>query len=247
LTGTQNDDTLRWYGRRRGHKLRPGRQALIDELLPHLRLTAPAAAGALLDLAAAFSGPVTDIWLEIGFGAGEHLAAQARNHPDVGFIGCEPFVNGVAGLLNRVEKDGLANVRIFDDDARKLFPFLPDAGIGRVFSLFSDPWPKKRHHRRRFIATETLDALARFLKDGAEFRFASDHRGYVRWTLEHLIRHPDFSWPAKSKRDWTNLPPDWVETRYEKKAKNHGAQPVYLCFRRRSRVREGGGKIAKNH
>ncbi len=228
------DDRLRWYGRRRGHKLRKGREELLRNLLPRLRV-APPESGSRLDFAVVFHQTVTDVWLEVGFGAGEHLAAQARAHPQVGMIGCEAFVNGVASLLAHIRKDNLANIRIFDDDARLLFDALPDAGIGRAFVLFSDPWPKKRHHRRRFISPENLDALARLLKDGAELRFASDHMEYVRWTLEHVTAHPWFSWPARTKRDWLQRPEDWFETRYEAKALSRGARCVYLRFVRRPR------------
>ena len=246
MTNNAPQETLRWYGRRRGHKLRPGRQALVDTLLPRLRLEPPAE-GCFLDLAAAFPDPVLDVWLEIGFGAGEHLGAQAKARPEIGFIGCEPFINGVAGLLCWIERDNLANARIFDDDARRLLDFLPDASVGRVFALFSDPWPKKRHHRRRLISGHTLDGLARILKDGGELRFASDHMGYVRWALERVIRHPDFHWPARSYRDWAEPPSDWVQTRYEKKAKAQGLRPVYLRFLRRPRGPHGNGEIAENH
>lgn len=229
------ENRLHWYGRRRGHKLRPGRQALIDNLLPRLRFEPPPDGG-IIDLAGAFASSVRDVWLEVGFGAGEHLAAQAEAHPDVGFIGCEPFINGVASLLKHVESRGLANVRVYDDDARRLFPSLPDAAIGRVFALFSDPWPKKRHHRRRFINNDTLDHLARIMKDGAELRIASDHAGYVAWALERVSGHPAFARPARSRRDWTEPPPGWVETRYERKARKQGLTPVHLCFRRRRRA-----------
>lgn len=246
MTEPKPETPLRFYGRRRGHKLRPGRQALIGSLLPGLRLSPPPG-NESLDLQAAFPDPVTDIWLEVGFGAGEHLAELAKAHPDIGFIGCEPFINGVASLLSRIEKNGLTNIRIFDDDARKLIPSLPDASIGRVFVLFSDPWPKKRHHRRRFISDETLDALARTLTDGAELRLASDHGGYVSDTLELMTRHSAFCWEARSKKDWNQPPEDWIETRYERKAKKQGDRPVYLRFSRRPRVPEGGAKNAENH
>ena len=244
MTAAGQEQRLHWYGRRRGHKLRPGRQALIDRLLPRLRV-APTAADPI-DLTALFDGRCRDFWLEVGFGAGEHLAAQAAAHPDVGFIGCEPFVNGVAALLSHVERDGLANVRVYDDDARRLFAALPDAGLGRVFALFSDPWPKKRHHRRRFIGPESLDELARVMKDGAELRLASDHMGYVRWALWHVTRHADFAWAAGTRRDWAEPPPDWVETRYERKAARQGARPVYLRFLRRPRAPSGPGKNVKS-
>ena len=194
MTGGAGHDSggrLRWHGRRRGHALRKGRQTLIEKLLPRLRM--PAAVGAApTDLAPLFPKTVEDVWLEVGFGAGEHLLEQARLHPAVGMIGCEPFVNGVAALLAGVERDGLSNVRVFDDDARLLLPRLPDAAIGRVFVLFADPWPKKRHHKRRFLAEENLDALAQVMKDDAELRFASDHMEFVRWTLDKVTRHPAF-------------------------------------------------------
>ena len=245
MTDRHPERDFHWYGRRRGHKLRPGRQSLIDDALPGLRVVPPAGGG-MLDPAAAFAGPVRDVWFEVGFGSGEHLAGQAARHPDVGFIGCEPFINGVATLLSHVEKHGLANVRIYDDDARRLLPALPDASLGRVFALFSDPWPKKRHNRRRFIAAETLDQLARVMKDGAELRLASDHMGYVRWALLLLVRHPAFAWPAGSSRDWSERPADGVETRYERKALKQGAKPVYLRFLRRPRSPAGAGKSGES-
>ncbi len=230
-------DGPQWYGRRRGHKLRPNRQALIDILLPDLKIALPD--GGVLDPEAAFPATVRDIWLEVGFGSGEHLAAQARSHPDIGFIGCEPFINGIASLLSLIDRDGLDNVRIFDDDARKLFQALPEAVLGRVFALYTDPWPKKRHHRRRFISVETVEILIRLMKDDARLFLASDHMGYVGWMLEHLTRRPELEWQARSKRDWMKPPSDWVETRYEKKAKAKGLAPAYLCFTRRARGADG--------
>jgi len=223
----------RYYGRRRGHRLKPGRRSLYETLLPAVRVTVPERGP--LDLVRLFDRPVTDVWCEIGFGAGEHLAAQAARHPSVGFIGCEAFVNGVASLLRHLKATDIANVRIFDDDARQLLDALPEASIGRLFVLFPDPWPKKRHHRRRLIQTETLDRFARALKDGAELRFASDDMGYVRWTLERVIRHPAFAWPAKGPRDWRERPSDGIETRYETKARRQGRACVFLQFVRRPR------------
>ena len=235
MSANIRDETLRWYGRRRGHKLRPGRQALIKALLPRLRLELPPA-GATLDFEGAFERSVSEVWLEVGFGAGEHLAAQAGARPDIGFIGCEPFNNGIAGLLSLIESEGITNVRVFDDDARKLLPCLPEASIGRIYALFTDPWPKKKHHRRRFIGDQTVGELARVLADGGELRLASDHGGYVEWMLERVARHPDFSFPAQSKGDWTDPPAYWVETRYERKARKQGLKPVYLRFLRRPRT-----------
>jgi len=230
VTGEKNHDGPQWYGRRQGHKLRPSRQALIDQRLPDLRIVLPE--DGVLDPQTVFSKSLRDIWLEVGFGGGEHLAAQARANPDIGFIGCEPFINGVANLLSLIDQGGLTNVRIFDDDARKLFAALPGAVFGRVYALYTDPWPKKRHHRRRFISDDTTDSLVRLMKDGAELRLAHDHMGYVGWMLEHLTGRPELQWQAKSKRDWVEAPPDWVETRYEQKAKARGLRSAYLCFKR---------------
>ena len=234
MTGRPRPDRPRWYGRRRGHKLGKGRQYLLDTLLPRLRLLPPE--DGFLNLYSVFPKPPEDIWLEVGFGGGEHFAAQARAYPGIGFIGCEPYVNGVAALLARVEGEGISNIRIYDDDARLLFERLPDACFGRVFILFSDPWPKKRHRRRRFIGAETLGDLARLMKDGAEVRFASDDEDYVAWTLEHFIRHSCFAWTARRPRDWRRRPHNGFETRYEIKALARGASCFYLCFIRRSRA-----------
>ena len=237
MAGRNNCEEPQWYGRRRGHKLRPNRQALIDTRLPELRIELPNAGR--INLEGVFSAPVRDIWLEVGFGGGEHLAAQARRHPDIGFVGCEPYVNGVASHLSLIERDKLTNIRIFDDDARKLFRVLPDAVFGRVYALYSDPWPKKRHHRRRFIADETVDTLIRLMKDDAKLRLASDHMGYVSWMLEHLSRRPELEWRARTKQDWANPPSDWIKTRYEEKADKKGLSSAYLCFSRRPREISG--------
>ncbi|NQV48601.1 MAG: tRNA (guanosine(46)-N7)-methyltransferase TrmB [Rhodospirillaceae bacterium] len=220
---------LDWHGRRHGKKLRPGRQVLIDGVLPRLRFDLPD------DPGAAFGGEASDIWMEIGFGGGEHLAGQALAHPEIGFIGCEPFVNGVASLLSLVDAGGIGNIRVYDDDARPLLNSLPDASIGRVYVLFADPWPKKRHHKRRFIGAENLGRLARVMKDGAELRFASDHSEYVGWALERLSQHPDFDWTARSAVDWRQPPADWTPTRYEQKALNGGQRCTYLSFLRAKR------------
>ena len=230
------DETGRplWYGRRYGHKLRPNRRRLMETLYPRLRVAVPAD-GAELDPAALFDRPMSEIWLEIGFGAGEHLAGLAARRPDVGFIGFEPFVNGVASLLSRVDEAGLDNVRVFDDDARLLLGRFPAASVARIFLLFADPWPKRRHWRRRFVQEETLDEFSRILVDGGRFVFASDHMGYVRWTLEKAHRHAAFRWLAERRRDWAEAPADWIQTRYEKKALSRGERPIYLAFARASR------------
>jgi tRNA (guanine-N7-)-methyltransferase len=223
-----------WHGRRRGRRLRPRRQDLLTGLLPRLRVPLPPA-GAALNLAGLFPQPPSQVWLEVGFGSGEHLVEQARRHPEIGFIGCEVFVNGVAALVGQVERLKLANVRIFDDDARLLLAVLPEASIGRAFLLFPDPWPKTRHAKRRFIGPANLATMAHILADGAEFRIATDDVGYVRWTLQHLVGHPDFCWRATRPEDWRNPPEDWVQTRYQGKAVRSGRQPVFLRFQRRPR------------
>ena len=224
------------FGRRRGRRLRAGRRRLIDTLLPSLQVTIPATG--IIDISAMVGEAFEyrDVWLEIGFGLGEHLISQARHHPDVLLIGCEPFVNGVSGLLRMIEADGTSNIRLHDDDARILLDVLPEACIGRLFLLFPDPWPKRRHHKRRLVSPANLDTLARVLKDGAEFRFATDHSGYARWTLWHVINHPALEWPAKSPDDWRVRPGDWPATRYEKKALGEGRKSIYLTFQRRVRA-----------
>ena len=229
----------RLYGRRQGRKLRPHRQGLIETRLPEARLALEPPG--TIDPARLFPFTPRAIRLEVGFGAGEHLAHQAKNNPDVGFIGCEPFVNGVAALLARVAADNLANVRVLDDDARLLFGRFPDASFERVTVLFPDPWPKTRHHRRRFIQTESLDEIARMLIDGGELRFATDHKEYARWTLALALRHPAFAWKAQGPRAWRVRPADSIQTRYEEKALKRGETCVYLAFQR---VPRGAGGLS---
>jgi tRNA (guanine-N7-)-methyltransferase len=224
-------DALRTYGRRKGHRLSARKQALLDTLLPRLRLgldTAPPA-----DLATVFDVPVTAVALEIGFGAGEHLAWQAAHHPDCGFIGCEVYINGVAALLAHIEEASLDNIRIHDGDARALLAWLPDAAIARAYVLFPDPWPKKRHHKRRLISPETLAELARVMKPGAELRIASDIPDYVRTSLLAARQSGAFAWTAEGPSDWRQRPPDWPQTRYERKAVREGRRCSYLTFARR--------------
>lgn len=216
-----------FYGRRHGRRLRAGQQALLDERLPDLAI----AADGPVDPATLFPGR-RRFELEIGFGGGEHLAAAAARHPDTGFVGCEAYVNGIARLLAAIEREGLDNIRIWPDDARLLLPSLPDATFARIHLLFPDPWPKARHARRRLVGAESLDAFARLLADGGELRIASDDMGYVRWTLEHAMRHPDLAWTARRPDDWRTPPPDWPGTRYERKALAAGRRPAYLVFRR---------------
>lgn len=188
-----------------------------------------------LDPAHLFQPPVDTVWLEIGFGAGEHLAWQAAAHPGIGFIGCEPFVNGVGALLAEIERTSLANVRIHDDDARPLLGALAPGSIGRCFILFPDPWPKQRHHKRRLIGPATVDALARVLADGAELRVATDDPAYLAWILAVVRAHGAFAWVVTGPADWRVRPPDWPATRYELKAREAGRMPSFLRFKRRPR------------
>lgn len=227
----RHSDKPRFYGRRSGKKLNKGRKALVEDVLPQLRL-APDCLEGLTELSGLFDGGPQQIWMEIGFGAGEHLAGQAERHPDISFIGCEPFINGVAAFLSHRAEKNLNNVRLFDDDARLLLDCMPDCSIDRLYLLFADPWPKKRHHFRRFVNPDNLDRLARILKPGGAFIYASDHMGYVRWTLDRVTRHEAFDWPAESRQDWQR-PDDWIETRYEKKARAQGIIPAYLKFIRK--------------
>ena len=223
------------YGRRHGHRLRAGRARLLAERLPELSLEAPASGEPPLDPATLFAPEIRAVWLEIGFGAGEHLAAQAAAHPHIGIIGCEPFVNGVAALLSQIDDQGLDNVRIYPDDVMGLIGGLAEASLARAFILFPDPWPKTRHHKRRLVQGPVLDALARLLIDGAELRLATDHPGYARWMVDRCRRHAAFEWTARRADDWRVRPDDWPETRYEAKARAAGRNGMFLTFRRRCR------------
>lgn len=214
------------YGRRKGPKLSAHQDRLIETLLPELTLRLEPGA----DPKTYFSG-VTDVWLEVGFGAGEHLLWQAEHHPNVGMIGAEPYISGVAKLLSKLDEAPLSNIRLHSDDARDIIEALPDSSIGLVFILFPDPWPKTRHHKRRFVQTALLDALARVMRPGAEFRFASDDAPYFEWTLERICAHPAFAWAAASSADWLTRPDGWPQTRYE--AKELHGKPAYLKAVRR--------------
>ncbi len=215
------------YGRRKGPRLSPHQQSLREGLLPRLRLSLDK----LLDPRSAFGNPVDDVWLEVGFGGGEHLFEQAKANPRVGMLGAEPYESGVAKLLSKLDgenSDVISRIRIHEGDARDIIAALPNASLGCVFILFPDPWPKTRHHKRRFVQMELLDQLARVMRAGAELRFASDDAGYLAWALERLTAHPKFAWAARSRSDWTTRPAGWPQTRYEAKAL-HGP-PAYLLF-----------------
>jgi tRNA (guanine-N7-)-methyltransferase len=212
--------------------LRQGRRGLIESLLPRIAITLPEPPA--LDPKILFAAPPPAVWLEIGFGGGEHLAAQAEQHPRVGFIGCEVFENGIARLLGDIARRDLDNIRIFADDARLLLDCLKPSSIGRVFVLFPDPWPKQRHHKRRLVAPATLDRLAIVMQPGAELCLATDDRDYLVWMLAHVTAHPAFVWAARTPADWRERIPDWPATRYEQKARAAGRTPVFLRFIRRA-------------
>jgi tRNA (guanine-N7-)-methyltransferase len=214
---------LRTYGRIRSRAIKPRQAALMETLLPRLRVPAGAFDPKMLTPAA------REVWLEIGFGGGEHMAAQAQRHPDVLILGAEPFQNGVASALRHIDELGLANARLHDGDARELLAHLPDQSLARVFILFPDPWPKARHHKRRLVNPETLDELARVLKPGGALRFASDWADYVDWALAHILACGHFRWTAGRADDWRKAPADHVTTRYEEKRLGDCA-PVWLDF-----------------
>ncbi|MFQ5971438.1 MAG: tRNA (guanine(46)-N(7))-methyltransferase TrmB [Alphaproteobacteria bacterium] len=222
----------RYYGRRHGRALRPGRRRLLRELLPRLRIDIDAEGGPV-DPNQLFDFEARAIWLEIGSGSGEHVAWQAERAPDFGFIAAEPYINGVASLLSRIATGKLRNIRILPDDVRPLLKRLPGCSIDRIFVLFPDPWPKARHRDRRLISRDTLDELARIMRPGAELRLATDDMGYLRWMLRHLVDHPDFEWLARRPNDWRARPKDWPQTRYELKTRREGRDAAYLRFRRK--------------
>ncbi len=216
------------HGRRHGHALRRAQAALVEDLLPKLSLPE---AGELSSHE--LFGDARPLWLEIGFGKGEHLGWQAAENPDVGFIGCEPFINGIVGALAEVRDRGLSNVLLHMDDARDVLDRLPDASVSRIFLLHPDPWPKARHARRRFINPEPLDQIARVLKPGGEFRLGTDDPTYCRWSMMIMNAREDFEWTARSADDFLVRPDDWPQTRYEAKARKAGREVWYFQYRRR--------------
>lgn len=218
-----------FFGRRKGKALREHQGWLIDEMLPRLRLPE----GPIADPAALFARPVTAVRLEIGFGGGEHLLARMRERPDIGFIGVEPFVNGMAKFLATVERENLGNIRLWDGDAALLLPRLPEASLAGVDLLYPDPWPKRRQRKRRFVSDATLEAIARVLVPGGLFRFASDIDDYVGWTLARLLRSDKLAWIDERAEDWRQPYPGWVRTRYEAKAVLASRGTSYLTSSRR--------------
>ncbi len=223
-----------FYGRFKGKTLRPSQETYLEEDLAKL------SPGAVdwdvnpdrqpIDLKSLFGD--REVWLEIGFGGGEHMVHQAVQNPQAGIIGCEPFINGVAMLLGKIRAAEAQNVAVYPGDARNMFDVLPEESVSRAFLLYPDPWPKARHHRRRFVTQEHLEPLAKVLKKGAIFRVATDIPDYVRQTLEEVPR-AGFEWLAEGPEDWRRPWEDWISTRYEQKALREGRVPHYLTFRRK--------------
>lgn len=239
------DGLNRLWGRRQSFKLSARQQQLFESLLPRVQIALlDSSVPGSIDPAEFFaeapsSSPLpangARVSLEIGFGGGEHLCAWAKCHPDEGFIGAEHFVNGLAKMLTHIEEERLSNIRLFAGDARKLVAALKDASLDRVFLLFPDPWPKKRHHKRRYVQAETLREIARVLKDGGTLRIASDIAAYIEWTVEHMAERPEFVRTAASLENPHERPADWPPTRYEQKAVREGRTAIYLDFRRAPR------------
>ena len=198
-------------------------------LLPRLRISI---GGHAFQPRSLFGPSVSEIWLEIGFGGGEHLASLASRRPEIGFIGAEPFLNGIAKLLIAIEDQRLANIRIFDGDGRQLLANLEAASIDRLFILYPDPWPKRRHEKRRLLDARTVSELYRVMRPGAELRLATDSADYLGWSLRNVLAHGGFVWLAEGPQDWRRPPADWCQTRYEAKALSEGRRPIYLGFSR---------------
>ena len=222
-----------FYGRFKGKTLRPNQKEFLEEDLEAL---SPGPVGwdvnpdrEKLDVNALFDG--RPLWLEIGFGGGEHLVHMAKTYPEIGIIGCEPFINGVAMLLGKIREAGVTNLKVHPGDARNLFDVLPDGSVERAFLNYPDPWPKKRHHRRRFVTQEHLQPLAQVMAEGSEFRVATDIPDYVRQTMQEVPK-AGFEWLAEGPSDWREPWRDWISTRYEQKALREGRTPHYMTFRR---------------
>ncbi len=216
------------YGRRKGKRLTARHESLIAKVLPAVAVDVSQP----IDRAALFEAPVAALWLEIGFGSGEHLAALARAHPAAGFIGCEAFHNGVAKALALIEEGGLKNVRLYEGDARAVIEALPDGALDGVYLLYPDPWPKRRQRKRRFLSDEILQRLARVMRPGAELRFATDIDDNAGWTLARILRSRHFSWTPATARDWREPWQGWSGTRYETKALREQRKPAYFTFLR---------------
>jgi tRNA (guanine-N7-)-methyltransferase len=219
-----------FFGRRKGHALKPRQAALFDTLLPRIALDLAKPAPA--DLRTLFDKPLDAVRLEIGFGGAEHLIVQAQAHPQSGFIGTDAFINGVAKALVAIDAHKLSNIQLYFGDASELLDWLPGAALTRIDLLYPDPWPKRRHWKRRFLQDDSLKRLARILKSGGELRFATDIADYAAYALARVLRSPDFVWTAERADDWRKPWADFSGTRYEAKARREGRAPAYFIFRR---------------
>jgi len=228
--GTKAQKPRAFFGRRKGHALRTGQASLIDSLLPGLSidLTQPATG----DLCSLFSVPIKKIRLEVGFGGGEHLLNEAKSNPEIGHIGCDPYLNGMAKLLAAIRTTDIKNIRLHPGDALEILDWLPEKTLDRVDILYPDPWPKRRHWKRRFISEERVKRIARVLSPGGEARFATDIASYAEWALARFTRSAFFSWTAEQADDWRKPWCDFPGTRYETKAIRQGRRPIYLRFQR---------------
>lgn len=219
-----------FFGRRKGHKLRNHQADLIGQLLPHLALDLASADAS--DPASLFNAPVSEVRLEIGFGGGEHLIAEALAFPQTGFIGCEPYVNGMAKILAQIEAHNIGNIRLFAGDAAELLAWAKPSAFTRIDLIHPDPWPKRRHWKRRFVQDATIAEMSRILRSDGEFRFVCDIDGYCAWTLMHMQRSNRFAWLAERADDWRRPWPQYTMTRYGRKADREGRKAAYLIFKR---------------
>ncbi|MFQ0815050.1 tRNA (guanine-N7)-methyltransferase [Brucella anthropi] len=217
-----------FFGRRHGKPLRNHQKNLFEDILPRLKIDVESPAPQ--DLRTLFEAKVDAVRLEIGFGGGEHLHHETGRYPQTGFIGVEPFINGMAKMLAALDSQPRHNLRLYDEDATAVLDWLPDTSLSGIDLFYPDPWHKRRHWKRRFVSDANLDRFARVLKPGAIFRFASDIEHYVNWTLQHCRRHPAFDWQAEGPSDWNDAYEGWPGTRYEAKAFREGRCAAYLTF-----------------
>lgn len=222
---TRTGEPRAFFGRRSGKTLHPRQQKLVDDLLPKLHIQLPE--NGKLDLQTAFAAQSASHILEIGYGGGEHLARQASENPEISYIGAEVFSGGIGKLLEKMDSNDLKNIRLFTDDALNLLQALPDASLDGVYLLYPDPWPKTRHHKRRFVSPLTLGELARVIKPDGFFRFATDIEDYANWTMAHILRSSEFSWTPASPGSWHTAYEGWQPTRYEQKARREGRLKSY--------------------
>ncbi len=220
---------LRFYGRRKGKTIKGARAKALEEVLELYKISI-SDDDKIIDPKTLFDFPVKEVWFEIGFGGGEHIAHQAVNNPEIGIIGCEPFLNGVSTCCKEIAEKNIKNIRIWNDDARLLMLRIKPHSMDKMFLLHPDPWPKIRHSKRRFIQEESLDLISSLLKNGADFRMATDHFALAQWMLEKTYFHPNFKWRAKTSNDWQNPPDDWIDTRYYNKGKRKDHIQVFLNF-----------------